>query len=54
MSQIATNQRLANSFVDLRHCCDNHLYLAKSKAKGVLDIPFVNTKIYGSQSIRYN
>ena len=41
MSQIETNQRLANSFVDLRHCGDKHNYLTKSKAKGLLDIPFV-------------
>ena len=48
MSQINTNhQRLANYFVDLRHCGDNHTYLTKSKAKGLLDIPFVNTQIYG-------
>ena len=38
MSQIETNQRLANSFVDLRHCGDKHNYLTKSKAKGLLDI----------------
>ena len=30
MPQIETNQRLANSFVDLRHCGDNHNYLTKS------------------------
>ena len=54
MSQIETNQRLANSFVDLRHCGDNHTYLTKSKAKGLLDIPFVNTQIYGTQSVKYN
>ena len=39
MSQIETNQRLANSFVDLRHCGNNHNYLTKSnKAKCLLDI----------------
>ena len=54
MSQIETDQRLANSFVDLRHCGDNHTYLTKSKAKGLLDIPFVNTQIYGTQSVKYN
>ena len=54
MSQIETNQRLANSFVDLRHCGDNHTYLTKSKAKGLLDIPIVNTQIYGTQSLKYN
>ena len=43
MSQIEINQRLANSFVDLKHCDDNHTYLTKSRAKGLLDIPFVNT-----------
>ena len=54
MSQIETNQRLANSFADLRHCGDNHTYLTKSKVKGLLDIPLVNTQIYGIQSIKYN
>ena len=54
MFQIETNQRLANSFVHLRHCGDNHTNLIKIKAKGVLDIPFVNTQIYGTQSVRYN
>ena len=54
MSQIETNQTLANSFVDLRHCGDNHNYLTKSKAKGLLDIHFVNTQIYGTQFAKYN
>ena len=54
MSQIETNQRLTNFFVDLRHCGDNHNYLNKSKEKGLLDIPFVNTQIYGTQSDKYN
>ena len=54
MYQTETNQRLANSVVDLRYCSDNHNYLTKSKAKGVLDIPFVNTEIYDTQSVKYN
>ena len=54
MSQTETNQRLANSFVDLRHCGDNHNYLTKSRAKGLFDIPFVNTQIYSTKSIKYN
>ena len=45
MSEIETNRRLANSFVDLRHCGDNHNYLTKSKARDLLDISFVNTQI---------
>ena len=52
--QIAKKQRLANSFVDLRHCGANHNYLTKSKAKGLLDIPFVITRIYGTKSAKYN
>ena len=48
MSQIETNQRVANSFVDLRHCSDNKNYLTKSNAKGLLDIPFIDTQIYGT------
>ena len=54
MYQIETNQRLANSFIDLRHCGDNHKHLTKSKAKSLLDISFVNTQIYGTQSVKYN
>ena len=48
MSEIETNERLANSFVDLRHSGDNNNYLTKSKAKGLLDIVFVKTRIYGT------
>ena len=54
MSQIESNQGLSSSFVDLRQCGDNHNYLNKFKARGLLDIPFVNTQIYGTQSVRYN
>ena len=54
MSQIETNQRLTKSFVDLKHCGDNHTHLTKLKAKGLLDIPFVNAQIYGTQSVKYN
>ena len=54
MSQIETNQRFVNSFVDLTHCGNNHNYLTKSKAKGLLDTLFVNTQIYGPQSAKYN
>ena len=54
MSEIEANQILTNSFVDLRHCGDKHNHLTKSKAKGLLDIPFVNTQIYSTQSIKYN
>ena len=54
MFQIETNGRLANSFVDLRHCGDNHNYLTKSKVKGLFDIPFVNTQICGTQSAKYS
>ena len=54
MSQIKTNQRLTNSFVDLRHCSDNQNYLTGYKPKGLVDIPFVNTQIYGTQSVKCN
>ena len=54
VSQIETNQRFANSFVGLRHCGDNQTYVTKSKAKVLLDMPFVNTQIYGTQSVKYN
>ena len=54
MSQIETNQKLANSFADLQHCGDSHNYQTKSKTKGLLDIPLVNTQIYDTQSVKYN
>ena len=41
-------QRLVNSFFD---CGDNHSYLTKSKAKCLVDIPFVNIQISSTQSI---
>ena len=53
MSRIETNQRFANSFASLRLCGDNHKYLTKSKTKGLLDITFTNTQIYGTQSTKY-
>ena len=54
MFQIKTHQRLANSVVHLEHCGDDHNYLTKSKAKGLLDILFVNTVIFDTQSVKYN
>ena len=54
MCQIEANQRLTTSFVDLRHCSDNHSYLTKSKAKGLLDTPLIDIQIYGTQSIKYD
>ena len=54
MSQIETNQKLANSFADLKHCSDSHNYQTKSKTKGIIDIPLLNTQIYGTQSVKYN
>ena len=54
MSQIETNQKLPNSFADLKHCSDSHNYQTKSKTKGLLDIPLFNTQVYSTQSIKYN
>ena len=54
MSQIETTQKLANFFADLKHCGDSHNYQTKSKTKGLLDIPLLNTQIYGTQSVKYN
>ena len=48
MSQIETNQTC--SFVDLRHCVDNHNYLIKSKAKSLLDLFLASTQIYATTS----
>ena len=54
MSQIEATQNLANSFSDLKHCGDSQNYQTKSKKKRVLDIPLLNTQIYGTQSIKYD
>ena len=54
MSQIETNKKLANSFADLKHCSDSHNYQTKSKTKGLLEIPLLNTQIYDTQSVKYN
>ena len=54
MSQIETTQKLANSFADLKHCGDSHNYQTKSETKRLLDIPLLNTQIYGTQSVKYN
>ena len=54
MAQIKTTQKLANSFADLKHCGDSNIYQTKSKTKGLLDIPLLNTQVYGTQSVKYN
>ena len=54
MSQIKTNQKLANSFADLKDCSDSHNCQTKSKIKDLLDIPLFNTQIYGRQAVKYN
>ena len=54
MLQTETNQKLANSFADLIQCSDSYNYQTKSKTKGLLDIPLLNTQIYGTQSVKYN
>ena len=54
MSQIERNQKFANSFADLKHCRNSHNYQTKSKTEGLLDIPFLNTQIYGTQSFKYD
>ena len=53
-SQIGTNQKLANSFADLKHCADSHNYQSKSKTKRRLDIPLLNTQNYGTRSVKNN
>ena len=54
MSQTETNKKSANSFADLKHYGDSDNYETKSKTKGLLDIPLLNTQIYGTQSVKYN
>ena len=54
MSQIETSQNLANAIADLKHCGDSLNYQTKSKTKGPLDIPLLNTQIHGTQFVKYN
>ena len=54
MSKIETNQGLGNSFIDLGQYGYKQNYLTKSNAKVLFDIPFLNTQIYDTQSVRYN
>ena len=54
MSQIETSQNLANAIADLKHCGDSLNYQTKSKTKGLLDIPLLNTQIHGTQFVKYN
>ena len=43
MSQIETNKKVANAFVELKYCRENHKYETKSKTKIIFNIPFLNT-----------
>ena len=54
MLRIETNQKLSNSFAELKQGGDSHNYQNKSKTKGLLDIPLLNTQMYGIQSVKYN
>ena len=54
MSKIETSQNLANAIADLKHCGDSLNYQTKSKTKGLLDIPLLNTQIHGTQFVKYN
>ena len=53
MLQTETNQKLANPFDELKHCSDSHNYQTESKTR-LLEIPLLNTQIYGTQSVKYN
>ena len=54
MSQTETNKKEVSSCVELQHCGNNHNYKSKSKTKRLLDIPFLNTQIYGTKFNKYN
>ena len=54
MSQIEHDEKLAKSFVELKHCGDNHTYETRSKTNRLLDVPFFNTDAYGTHSSKYH
>lgn len=54
MSQMETNKKLANSFVDLKHCGETRKYQAKSKTKRFLNMSFLNTQFCRTQFTKYN
>ena len=54
VSQIEQNQTLAKSFVNLKHCGDNHNYQTGASTKRILDTPLYITNTYGTHSAKYN
>ena len=53
MNQIEQNEKLAKSFSQLKYCGYNHNYQTRSETRKLLDIPYVKTDAYDTQSAKY-
>ena len=53
MNQIEQNEKLAKSFSQLKYCGYNHNYQTRSGTRKLLDIPYVKTDAYDTQSAKY-
>ena len=53
MNQIEQNEKLAKSFSQLKYCGYNHNYQTMSGTRKLLDIPYVKTDAYDTQSAKY-
>ena len=54
MNQIKQNEKLAKSFAELKYCSCNHNYQTRSVARKLLNLPYVKTDAYGTQSAKYS
>ena len=54
MKQIKQNEKLANSFLELKYCGYNHNYQTRSVTRKLLNIPYVKTDTSGTQSPKYH
>ena len=54
MNQIEQNKKLPTSFLELKYCGYNHNYQTRSVTKKLLNIPYVKTDAYGTQSAKYH
>ena len=54
MNQIEQSEKLAKSFLELKYCGYNHNYQTRSVTRKLLNIPYVKTDAYGTQSAKYH
>ena len=54
MNQIEQNEKLAESFSELKYRGYNHNYQTRSVTRKLLNIPYVKTDAYGAQSAKYH